>query len=91
MSFPNRTEMLQHLREHYGLTISEVMQFVNIPIHPFEMRDDFARAALTGIISTSAAPYFGIDSSCAERIAKNAYNIADAMLEARIKKDETHD
>jgi hypothetical protein len=75
MSTPTRKEMLDHLRVHYGLTLSQTMDIVNIPLHPFDMRDDFAKAALTGL----TAKFGSIDT------AKRAYEIADAMLKERIK------
>lgn len=81
-----RKEALEFLRNHYGLTLCEVMRLVNTQdiTHPHTMRDDLAKAALTGIISTSGAPYFRQDRVIAEMIAENAYQIADAMLAERI-------
>lgn len=79
MSTPSRKEMLDHLRIHYGLTISETMDVVNIPLHPFEMRDEFAKVALTGLISHYGSEGF-------DTVAIDAYKFADAMLEARIKR-----
>lgn len=78
MSVPSRKEMLDHLHIHYGLTISETMQIVNIPLHPIEMRDEFARAALTGLMAKNDTV----------SNAKRAYEVADAMLAARIKHED---
>jgi hypothetical protein len=82
-----RKEALEFLREHYGLTLDKVMKLVNTHdvLHPQTLRDDFAKSALTGIISTSTGPYFRQDKLLAELIARNAYEIADAMLEERLK------
>lgn len=82
-----KKEALEFLREHYGLTLNEVKQLLGDVevLHPHTMRDDLAKAALSGIISTSAAPYFRQDKVVAKMIAENAYQIADAMLAERIE------
>lgn len=83
MSAPSRKEMIDHLREHYGLTINEVMQFLNLPLHPHTLRDDFAKAALQGLI---AGCYAGNNSGfTVEGNVVAAYEYADAMLDKRIK------
>jgi hypothetical protein len=71
----SRKEMIEHLREHYGLTLNETMEFLNLPLHPASLRDDFAKAALIGLCS------MGDTVSNAQR----AYEIADTMLEERLK------
>lgn len=81
MSTPSRKEMLEHLRNHYGLTLSETMDIVNIPLHPNTMRDDFAKAALQGIVFAQIPG----DEAPSAGIARYAYELADAMLKERIK------
>ncbi len=81
MSTPSRKEMLEHLRNHYGLTLSETMDVVNIPLHPISMRDEFAKAALQGIVFTQIPG----DEAPSAGIARYAYELADAMLKERIK------
>lgn len=88
MSMPSRKEMLEHLRIHYGLTLSETMQIVNIPLHPFEMRDEFAKAAVQGILAGWNYEAEGNSVLKTEATAKRAYLIADAMLEARIERED---
>jgi len=82
-----RKEALEFLRNHYGLTMSECMRLVNTQdiTHPHDMRDEFAKVALQGILSTSHGPYFFKDPYVEPIIAENAYRIADAMLAERIK------
>ena len=48
------------------------------------LRDQFAMAALTGVITRSAT-YFGIEEF--DKFAVWSYEIADAMMEAREKGD----
>lgn len=47
-----------------------------------ECRDDFARAALTGMLSVVRV---NLSDSDVRKIAEAAYQLADAMLEARQK------
>ena len=83
MSAPTRKEMIDHLREHYGLTINEVMQFLNLPLHPLTLRDDFAKAALQGLI---AGCFSGSNSGfTVEGNVVAAYEYADEMLDRRLK------
>ena len=48
-----------------------------------ELRDRFASAAMQGVLSNHGETEFGIDF---EYVAKTAYGVADAMLEARAKR-----
>lgn len=83
MSVPSRKEMIEHLREHYGLTINEVMQFLNLPLHPLTLRDDFAKAALQGLI---AGCFAGNNAGfTVEGNVVAAYEYADEMLDRRLK------
>lgn len=51
------------------------------------LRDEFAMAALTGLLSSESCPNESMGSSyisyTAEQAARISYNIADAMLEER--------
>jgi len=48
-----------------------------------DLRDCFAMFTLAGIVMR------GIDNDMVEGVAKNAYKMADAMLEARRPKEES--
>ena len=47
------------------------------------LRDYFAAKAMAASITTSGAPWMFPDKGCSEQVAKMAYQMADAMLEAR--------
>jgi hypothetical protein len=79
-----RKEIFDHVREKYNLTLNEFRELINLPEHPHELRDDFAKVALQGILSTSHGPYFFKDPYVEPIIAENAYRLADAMLAARL-------
>jgi len=71
----SKSEVIDHLAEHFGLTLAEVLAVLNSPNHPSGLRDDFAKAALPGCVEKFRYP---------ENAAEEAYKIADAMLAARV-------
>ena len=75
MGAPTLIEAVNHLREHFGLTMAETISVLRTPLHPRELRDEFAMAALSGAIGTWVLT--PEDAACA------AYAFADAMLGAR--------
>lgn len=77
MSTPTPAVIRQHLAEHYGLTMAQVVELLRTPTHPAGMRDEFALAAM---------PY-ALDCCCPsyDAAAKIAYTVADAMLVERVK------
>lgn len=79
MSTLMRPAMIRVLADHYGVPVSEVVQVWNAPVHPHGLRDDFAKAALTGHLS--AGRLCGTPNA----VAIWCYQIADAMLVERIK------
>lgn len=52
------------------------------------LRDEFAMAALQGMISTAGAPCLGGLDGFEKHAAKAAYKMADAMIKTRELKDE---
>ena len=76
MTAPTLIEVTNHLREHYSLTMAELLKIMRTPMNPAGMRDEFAVAALPAIIGHAE---FETCLQCAEI----AYAYADAMLEAR--------
>lgn len=90
MKTPTTLEAVDLVAERFGMSRTEVCHLLRTPTHPREMRDDFARRAMQGLIVTTASwadlgytPKDGL--SIAENYAVHAYEIADAMLEARGK------
>lgn len=77
---PTIQEVIAHLSEHYGITKTQVVELMRIPIHPRTLRDDLAMAALQGICASGPGPSW-ID----EKIVREAYQIADAALKERLK------
>lgn len=76
MKNPDIMEMVSHLADHYGLPRMTVAAILRTPLHPPELRDTFAGHALQGICASGP-------SVPNEIIAREAYGLADAMLEAR--------
>lgn len=77
MTTPTRTEVLDHVAAHFGMSRIAVLELFKTPTHPYDMRDSFALAAIAG---TRAA-----NPNDAALIANRAYMLADAMLAARVK------
>lgn len=59
-------------------------QFMPITDHPISLRDQFAMAAMRGILSNEAMIAVVIEESAAW-VSREAYIMADAMLKARGK------
>lgn len=70
--------------KEYGITLEEFRKIIKQPEHPYELRDEFAMAAMQGIVTYGA--YGG--STSPRAIALKAYTLADAMLEEREVKNE---
>lgn len=62
--------------KEYGITLDEFRRIIKQPEHPYELRDEFAMAAMQGMISSGKA--FNLS-----KVAKDAYIMADVMLEAK--------
>lgn len=75
-----RLEVVNHVREHFGLSMAETAALLRMPEHPRELRDEFAMAALPGLLGQCdwESPLCTV-----KVIANDAYHLADAMLEAR--------
>lgn len=74
---PTIQEVIAHLSEHYGITKTQVVELMRIPIHPRTLRDDLAIGAMSNI-------YLHGDQN-PEYIANRLYQIADAALKERLK------
>jgi len=75
---PTYIEVRNHVREHFGLTMSETLEVLRTPLNPAGMRDEFALAAITGTLPGAA-----VDAARVKEYAEWAYKMADAMMEAR--------
>ncbi|MEO9648786.1 MAG: hypothetical protein ABJ360_22370 [Roseobacter sp.] len=58
-------------------------QNANVQMSDMDLRDYFAGQAVTGMIATAAAPCMTSLSGTENCMAKAAYRLADAMIEAR--------
>lgn len=79
---PTIKDVVDLIRDRYGLSMSEALELLRTPIHPRELRDEFAMRALTGIVSN---PESGCNST--SDLAHYAYQCADSMLKERIKNE----
>lgn len=79
-SKPNIHDILENACEKFGLTMGEAMAITKTPLHPRELRDEFAGQAMQGLLAQSQGTALG---SRVEAAAEYAYAMADAMLKAR--------
>lgn len=79
---PTRFEIINHLREHYSLTLAQVVELLKQPIHPQTLRDQLAISAMQGMLTNSGTCKNNLEQL---RIANSAYAQADAMLYVRTK------
>lgn len=75
----DRSAILDEIRTKYSLTMHELVELLKIPVHPRELRDEFAMTALAGLITTRPA----CSATIMKERARSAYQYADAMLEER--------
>lgn len=91
MKEPTTHELITHASEHYGITKLRARELMRIPVHPYELRDDFAGKAMQAMTTDmqraisikETARKHGISFS--EEVALQSYDIADGMLKERIK------
>lgn len=76
---PTQREVLDHVRERFGLSLTEALEVMKTPVHPAGLRDEFAMAAMSGMLANQSL------RGSYPQVAKSAYTAADAMLEERIK------
>lgn len=85
---PDAAIIRQHLQEHYGLTLAQVIDVLRTPLHPAGMRDEFAAqmmpAAFMGAMSELAANPDRSDRLTMFKWAERTYQMADAALLARV-------
>lgn len=79
--------MRQHLREHYGMTLAQVLEVLRTPVHPATMRDEIAAlllpVAFQNVIDERAGPKR--ESELMYTWAKRAYEMADIAMLARLE------
>jgi hypothetical protein len=80
---PTIHDVIALVRDRYGLTMAEALKIMKTPLHPLELRDQFAGQALAGVTGN---PVTGCNSP--GDFAHWAYRCADAMLKERIKNAE---
>lgn len=84
MSKPAAQDIIRLASLHYGLPMAEILAIVKTPTHPSTLRDEFAGKALHVAWEAYDKGYTGDPEDVTGSIAKHAYQIADAMLEARV-------
>ena len=79
MSEPTRTEILDHVSAHFGISRIRVLEIFKTPTHPAEMKDTFAALAMQGMIAK------GEFVGNPQGLSHCSYLIADQMLVERAK------
>jgi len=74
---PNIHDILENACKKFGLTMGEALAITKTPLHPRELRDDFAGKAMQGLLAGT------LKSADTSLIARDCYAMADAMLKAR--------
>ena len=80
MTRPTQREIIEHVREHFGISAIDVLSIMKTPTHPKELRDEFAAKAMQvdyKLTKNYSEPYWRIG------VSLDAYKMADAMLKAR--------
>ncbi len=86
MTQPTQKEIIEHAREHFGISGKQVVQIMRIPTHPDELRDKFAMMTISSVLAPNPVTgQFALVSDF-EACAITAYKMADAMLKARSMK-----
>lgn len=75
MTKPTIIEVVHTIAEHYGLTHGQALEIMRTPTHPSELKDDFAKAAMVGVMA------WGYHDP--NDIARLSYDVAKAMLKVR--------
>lgn len=78
---PSVAEMLEVLRNHFGIQKTRIFQIFNVPTHPHTLLDDFAGQAMQGFLSRENSQY-----NSSREIAELSYAQAQAMIDQRVKK-----
>ena len=73
---PNIRDILENACKEFGLTMSEALAIMKTPLHPRELRDEFAGKAMQSVIARG-------DDTNRPGMAEWSYAMADAMLKAR--------
>ena len=76
----NKLDLIRKFREDNGLTVQEVSDMMGIVLHPAELRDQFAMAAMQAMLTGNSWNVY--------ELAQQAYATADTMLEVRIEDKE---
>ena len=88
MTQPTQREIIEHVREQFGISAMDVLSIMKTPTHPKELRDEFAvtaMASLTSIYWETQAMYESA-SDLIKCQCESAYEYADMMLKERENK-----
>lgn len=83
---PTQKEIIEHVRDHFGISGKQVLQIMQAPTHPSELRDEFAAKSITAMLAPNPVTGQFAQESDFEQCAVLAYKMADAMLKARSEK-----
>ena len=88
MTQPTQREIIEHVREHFGISGKQVVQIMRTPEHPEELRDEFAMIAMASLtpIYWAALDVYESASALIKCQCESAYEYADAMLKERERK-----
>lgn len=70
-------DVFKCVQANMGLNLEQFKQIVKTPTHPASMRDEFAAFALQGILAKGGITYIAA--------VQHSYEVADLMLEERVK------
>lgn len=79
----NRMDMIRKFREDNGLSVQEMREIMNTVLHPTELRDQIAIAAMQAMLTGQ--------SWNVSELTEMSYKVADGMLKERIKEKENKD
>jgi len=80
------TEGLYEVKTSPIPTIGSATDQVTDQVRPKDLRDEFAMVALVGLTADPSSGYaYNSSQSYENGVSKRAYQIADAMMKARVK------
>jgi len=81
MSLPSTKELIDHVSEHYGITKTQAVGLLRVPLHPATLRDQLAIGAFPTLLA------YGSQATgwSHQDLAEHVYGVADACLKERLR------